>query len=421
MRRPRIALVTTEFPNPAEPFTARRVIALAQRGWDIHVVCERSTDDGARFLETLPGAGSLSERIHVSHGARTRPRLARGLLLHGVPLALRRPAGVARYLRGGRRTHGHRVFARFLEDVTLLRLRPDVVHYEFGVLPVGRETIGEQLDAALVVSFQGFDLNYMGLDREPGFYAELWRRVTCAHFVSRDLEARAHRRGMPPDVASFVVPGGIDPDEFDPDEYDPGGRRHTDVAGTDARPCRIVGIGRLHWKKGYEYALESLKLLVDRGKRVEYRIVGDGDHLEAVRYAIEDLGLHERVTLVGALPTRGVRDQLAWADMLVHAATSEGFCLAVTEAQAMGIPVVATDADGLRENVADGETGYIVPRRDVVRMADKIAELAADPDLREAMGRAGMKRAREHFTLTHYVDGMEAIYRFAVGRRETRR
>ena len=60
--------------------------------------------------------------------------------------------------------------------------------------------------------------------------------------------------------------------------------------------------------------------------------------------------------------------------------------MAVTEAQAMGLPVVCSDADGLRENVAHGVTGFAVPRRDVAAMADALHRLAADPGLRTKMG-----------------------------------
>jgi glycosyltransferase involved in cell wall biosynthesis len=70
----------------------------------------------------------------------------------------------------------------------------------------------------------------------------------------------------------------------------------------------------------------------------------------------------------------------------------------VLEAQAAGLPVVCTDAEGLAENVLDGVTGLVVPRRDPVAMADALAHLAADPARRVAMGAAGRDRAVTSFT-----------------------
>ena len=128
-------------------------------------------------------------------------------------------------------------------------------------------------------------------------------------------------------------------------------------------------------------------------------------------FDIDDLGLAEHVTLLGAAPPEVVREQLLWADVLMHAAVSEGFCLAVTEAQAMGTPVVASDADGLRDNIADGVSGFLVPRRDADALATRLAELAKDPTLRSNMAHAGIDRVRSNFTLDAHVDGIERMYR----------
>ena len=110
-----------------------------------------------------------------------------------------------------------------------------------------------------------------------------------------------------------------------------------------------------------------MKLLADQGLHCEYRIVGDGDYLGAIGFARHQLGLESLVQLLGALGQPEVRDQMLWADVFLHAAVSEGFCNAVIEAQAMMLPVVCSDAGGLSENVVDGETGFVVPRRDPKR------------------------------------------------------
>lgn len=82
----------------------------------------------------------------------------------------------------------------------------------------------------------------------------------------------------------------------------------------------------------------------------------EGEHRPAVAYTIDDAGLGEVVRLEGAQPREAVGGALRWADLLLHSAVSEGFCVAALEAQATGLPVVCTDAGGLPENVADGET-----------------------------------------------------------------
>lgn len=85
--------------------------------------------------------------------------------------------------------------------------------------------------------------------------------------------------------------------------------------------------------------------------------------------------------------------------------------IAVVEAQAMQLPVVASDAGGLPENVEDGRTGFIVPRRDPVALADKLAVLATDADLRRRMGAAGRTRVENCFSLPRQIAAFDRFYR----------
>jgi len=168
--------------------------------------------------------------------------------------------------------------------------------------------------------------------------------------------------------------------------FDPGDRAAARVVGTADRPLRILSVGRLEWKKGYEDALEAIRRLRDAGISVEYRIVGEGSYREAIAYARHEMGLEESVCFLGPLPPANIKREMLWADVFLHAAVSEGFCNAVIEAQAMKLPVVCTDADGLPENVSDGETGFVVPRRNPEALAHGLSRLSADPPLRERMG-----------------------------------
>jgi hypothetical protein len=173
---------------------------------------------------------------------------------------------------------------------------------------------------------------------------------------------------------------------------------------------RLLSVGRLHWKKGHDQALSAVRSLLDSGIEVSYRIVGDGDHREPTLFAIDDLDLGNHVELLGALPACDVREQLAWADVFVHPSLTEAFGVAVAEAQAMGLPVVCSDAGGLPENVEDGVTGFVVARRDSHAIAAAVARLAGDSELRGKMGRAGRERALASLSLDRQLDEFEALY-----------
>src|SRR5690606_4561286 len=120
-----------------------------------------------------------------------------------------------------------------------------------------------------------------------------------------------------------------------------------------------------------------------------YRIVGSGDYLQAIRYMIFELNLEEVVELVGEMSASEIRDELEGAHAFLHPAISEGFCNAVVEAQAMEIPVVCSNADGLSENIEHKITGFVVPKWDVEGLAMMLKVLFNDPKRAEAMGSAG--------------------------------
>lgn len=401
---PRIVLVVPAFPKLSETFIVSKFLGLLERGYDVHILCGRVSAADWQQFPGLVGRADLKSRIHVS--LPVSPRWRPGILL---PLALlrnliRRPGPTTRYFQEGWTALGTRVLRQFYLDARLLELQPDIIHFEFGALAVGRMHLGDLLNCAVTVSFRGYDLNFSGLD-QPDYYREVWREAARVHFLGDDLWRRAQRRGYPPDKPHDLIPPAIDADFFNPGDCE-----ISASDGTPERPIRILSVGRLEWKKGYEYALQAIRVMRDRGLNVEYRIVGDGNHLEAVAFCRHQLGLEDCTHLLGAQSRERVREEMRQADIFLHAAVSEGFCNAVLEAQAMQLPVICSDADGLPENVLDGVTGFVVPRRDPQALAEKLALLAADPGLRRRMGQAGRERVCDHFSLGQQINAFLAFY-----------
>ncbi|MEM1203969.1 MAG: glycosyltransferase family 4 protein [Acidobacteriota bacterium] len=400
----RLALVVRRFPKLSETFVVRQAQGLLERGWDVHVITADAGGDWGAFPD-------LDRRVWGRRIRREPPSGSRLLAALRLPLRLarcvfRRPRGTWQFLRRAAPAGGARAVKRLYLESPLLLLDPDLVHFEFGSLAVERADLGRLLGCKVVVSFRGFDLNHVGLDRD-GFYDPVWRGADALHFLGRDLRDRARRRGFADAQPFALIPPALDPGCFAPR---PSGSSDPGPGG----PLRILSVGRLDWKKGYEYALRALRRLKDSGVDFEYLILGGGEELDAVAFARHQLGLSDAVDLAGAVGQETVRQRMAEADVFLHLAVSEGFCNAVLEAQAMALPVVASDAGGLPENVVDGETGFIVPRRDPDAAARRLAELAEDPELRQRLGRAGRRRVEEHFRLDQQIAGFEELYRLAL-------
>jgi glycosyltransferase involved in cell wall biosynthesis len=356
-RRGRIVMVTDHFPKVSETFFVRKFLGLRRRGWDVHVVCNRSNREHWEYFPTLREQMDLS-RLHVTKDV----------------------------------------------EAELTRLEPDIVHFGYGSLARGRMHLRETLGCRMVVSFRGFDINHHGLD-DPVAYADVWASADCIHAVSDAIWQRACQRGCPPDRAHTVITDAVDTDWFSP-------RPRNDHVGVSAeRPLRVLGVGRLHWKKGHAYALTAIARLVEQGVPVQYRIAGDGEQREALEYDISDLGLDSHVELTGACDAAAVREHLEWADVFLHPSLSEAFGVAVLEAQAMGVPVVCSDAGGLPENVADGETGFVVPARDPAALADALGRLATEPELLRGMGQAARARVEARFDADRQLAEFERLYR----------
>ena len=400
----RIALVVPTFPQLSETFIATKALGLVDRGLDVHIVCDRSEPAQWEAFGPDHRVHELRPRVHTAAPLDHRPAGAVAAIQRAGLLGREVPT-VRRYL-----SSGFQGAKAALADAPLIVLAPEVVHFEFGSLAVGRTHLRSRLGAALTVSFRGFDLNYVGLD-QPDHYRAVWAEADGIHVLGQDLWRRALARGASPDADHTVIPPAIDASAIHAEPARSG------VLGTPACPLRTISVGRLHWKKGYDHGLEAIAELRSRGISVEHRIVGGGDLLEAVAFWRHQLHLDDVVEFVGSVPPSVVAEHYQWADVMVHAATSEGFCNAVVEAQAHGLPVVTSDADGLAENIEHDVSGFVVARRNPVALADGMAAVAQNAELRNRMSTAGPARVQEHFRLDDQLNAWEHFYQRAVKRR----
>lgn len=400
----RLVLIVPRFPRLSETFIVNKYAGLVDAGWDVHIVCGELSEEWSSF-PALADRPDLRWRVHTQW-PHTPRWIAIVLWLPAfLSTMVRAPRATGRYWRTAWKHHRWGAFKRFYLDAAVIALSPDVLHFEFGTVAVGRTYLKQALGCRLSVSFRGYDLNYIGL-QQPDYYGRVWEEVDAVHVLGKDLWQRALRRGCPPDKPHVMIPPAIDTAYFYPDKT---AGRFGSIS--PERSLRILSVGRLEWKKGYEYALSAVRLLAERDIPCEYRIIGGGDYLEPLAFLRHKMGLEDTVQFLGSQPHSVVMAEMNQADIFLHAAVSEGFCNAALEAQAMQLPVVASDADGLSENVADGLTGFVVPRRDPGALADKLALLAEDEALRQKMGIAGRQRVETCFQLPDQIAAFDRYYR----------
>ena len=133
-------------------------------------------------------------------------------------------------------------------------------------------------------------------------------------------------------------------------------------------------------------------------------LLGDGPERERYEALAAGLGVNDACRFAGAVPFDEVLRRMAAAAVQVSPSLREAFGLVNLEAHSVGTPVVASDVDGIREVVVDGETGVLVPPGDADALADAIVEMLQDEGRRHELGRA----ARARFEAEFSMDGISA-------------
>jgi glycosyltransferase involved in cell wall biosynthesis len=185
----------------------------------------------------------------------------------------------------------------------------------------------------------------------------------------------------------------------------------------DSQRVTILCIAALIHKKGIDVLLRALHACKDR--RLVLRVIGQGMLQGELESLALTLGIHDRVTFMGPRDRPEVVTELRACDLLAMTSRqeSESFGLATLEAMAVGKPVVASNIGGLRELVADGHTGFLVPHDNPPALAEALDRLAGDPELRARLGAAGRAKA-QHFTVQQNALEYERLFQeLSSGRR----
>ena len=172
----------------------------------------------------------------------------------------------------------------------------------------------------------------------------------------------------------------------------------------------VVGwIGRMTAIKRVPDILAAFKALRDRGVEATLCLVGDGPDRDAIEQLASDLGIVRDVLLVGY--QRDVAPYYAFFDALLLPSANEGTPVVAIEALAAERPVVASRVGGVPDVVDDGESGFLVEVGDIEALADRLEQLARDPELRARLGRTGRKRVVPRYRVERLVDDVDELYR----------
>jgi glycosyltransferase involved in cell wall biosynthesis len=197
--------------------------------------------------------------------------------------------------------------------------------------------------------------------------------------VSEAVAKHALSLGARPEAVRTIA-NGVDPNEFQPDPERLDG---TAKNGT----FRIACVGRLIFNKGPQFLIEAAPSILAARPDAEFVFVGDGPLRAGLEERTRELGIGQRVRFLGTRPD--VSAILRGCDLLVRPSLLEGMPLAILEAMACGLPVIATPISGSAELVSHGQNGLLVPTPDPESLTGAVLRLIEDEPLRRAQGRMG--------------------------------
>lgn len=171
-------------------------------------------------------------------------------------------------------------------------------------------------------------------------------------------------------------------------------------------PVVITMIARFVRQKDHSTLVRALSTL--NHLEWELRLAGTGPMLESIQQLVEECGLTPRVYFMNEC--RDAPRLLAESDIYVLSSNYEAFPISILEAMRAGVPVVATDTGGVREAVQDEHNGFLVPPRDVSRLAERLSSLIRSAELRERMGFQSRRRFTQEFEWRSMLDKTEALY-----------
>ncbi len=200
----------------------------------------------------------------------------------------------------------------------------------------------------------------------------------------------------------------IDPSGFGPLAPERS-RQIRESFGWGAEAFVLVTIGRCDVRKGHRYLLEAMPAIIAAIPTARLLIVGDGPEEQTLRHLAKRLNIEHHVTFAGR--RRDIALLLGMADVFVFPSIAEGLGIALIEAMASRLPVIASRVEGIREVLTDGIQGVLIPPERPEAIQAAVRTLYANPQARVALGRAARTSVEQRFSVTIGIARLHAFYR----------
>ena len=377
-RRLRIAVIVGGFPKLSETFILNQITGLLDLGHHVDIYARRQLHESFEHDEVREYA--LLSRTR----AFDLPSSRRGRLLRALGSAARylpsHPRAILRCMSLSQYGSVYAVLNNLMHVPPFLQRRYDVILCHFGGNGIDFAFIKRLFPATrMVTMFHGDDM-FLGDEHGQRIFDTL-RSAGDLFLVNTDYFGGAKLRAAGFDPIKVVtLHYGLRIDRI---PFRERALRNSTV--------RILSVGRLVPKKGHEFAIRGVDRLAKANPelRIEYRIIGDGELRQSLNDLIRALGRADTIQLLGGLPGHEVMRWMDGSDLFLLPSLMEQAGMVLAEAQASGLPVVATRVGGVPEMVEPGQSALLVRAGDAVAITCALQHLLDDPTSWAIHGRAG--------------------------------
>ncbi len=391
----RILHVLTAFPRSPDDVIVPWLVALLKRlqaeGYEVEVFTSAYRGGGGDSFDGIPVHRFryfLSRWEDLTHDEATPDRMRRSLLYKILPLF---------YVLGGLREI-RRLTRRRQYDI--IHVHWPVPHALFGWM--GRRS--SRVRPRLVTSWYGVELRWVqsSLPWLRGFVRWALRIsdaiVAISSYTAREIARFAN---VPVQVIPYTLPFV---------------ESATKARVRPSTRFQVLFVGRLVERKGVTHLIEAVRRLPAE-LHARLVVIGDGPERQELGTRVRDLGLEDRVQILGRVSDEELRATYARSDVLVLPSIvdargdTEGLGVVLLEAMSYSVPVVASDIGGITDIVENEKSGLLVPPGDPARLAQALERLGRDPALASRLGSAGAERVRSAFGWPEIMEKWAAIYR----------
>ena len=406
----RIAFLISTFPSISQAFITNQIIGLIEKGYAVEIFAYRK-EIGACDNMLVKKYDLVRKTKYIPHISKNKiKRVYKSLFLLAAhlkkkPLSL---IGTLNFFKYGKEALNLNLLYK---AIPFLESEPfDLIHCQFGTQGIDVVKLRELgvFKAKIVISFRGYDLSRHLKQRGENVYAELFKKGDLFLPVSSYFRKRLLKLGCE-ESKIIIHRSGIDLKKF----------KYLSRNITDTNSIQLLSVGRLVEKKGFEYGIKAVAMLIKNVEyNIKYIIIGDGPLFNNLNLLITELGVEKYVDILGAKDHDQVARYIQESHLLLAPSVTsadgdqEGIPNILKEAMATGMPVISTYHSGIPELVKNGISGYLAPEKDANNLAKMIEHTIIYSEEWDKIGRAGKKTVENFYDINKLNNELLDIYKY---------